>query len=228
MKISFKHKNSIYILTILIVIALFSLFGNLKKYSGSKEMGFKKIIPVEIDDWKLVRTNTAVGIEGLVSINEMFQGTYYHPVHGYLGITVEYSSDSRRRYELHFPDICQEARGDEVIKFPPFHVMLDNGNALPVALLSWEYRLKSQKALCAYWYVINGESSISTLSLKIKQIFAGLLNKPKDSILVRIDRFYEKALTEDRLENKIVLLKKFIKDLYSGIEGKSRRILYGS
>lgn len=228
MNISQKHKNSIYILTILIVVALFSLFGNLEKYSGSKEMGFKKIMPVEVDGWNLVRTSTEVGIGGFVSINEMFQGLYFHPVHGYLGVTVEYSSDSRRRYELHFPDICQEARGDKVIKFPPFHVMLDNGNALPVALLSWEYRLKSQKALCAYWYVINDEPSISTLRLKIKQIFAGLLNKPEDSILVRIDRFYEKALTEDRVENKIALLKKFIKDLYSAIKGRSRRILYGT
>jgi len=228
MNSSQKHKNSIYILIILIVVALFSLFGNLEKYSGSKEMGLKKIMPVEVDGWKLVRTSTEVGIEGLVSINEMFQGLYLHPVHGYLGVTVEYSSDSRRRYELHFPDICQEARGDKVIEFPPFHVMLDNGKSLPVALLSWEYRLESQKALCAYWYVVNGDPSISTLNLKIKQIFAGLLAKPKDSILIRIDRFYEKALTEDRLENKIVLLKKFIKDLYLGIKGSSRRILYGT
>ena len=228
MKISQKHKNSIYILTILIVVSLFSLFGNLQKYSGSKEMDLKKIMPVEVNGWKLVRTNTEVGIEGYVSINEMFQGLYYHPVHGYLGVTVEYSSDSRRRYELHFPDICQEARGDKVIKFPPFHVMLDNGKSLPVALLSWEYPLKSQKALCAYWYVVNGDPSISTLNLKIKQIVAGLLTKPRDSILVRIDRSYKEALTEGRVENKISLLKKFIKDLYSGIKGRSRRILYGS
>jgi hypothetical protein len=228
MKISLEHKNRIYIPAILIVVALFSLFGNLEKYSPSKEMGFKKIMPVETDGWKLVRTSTKTGVEGFVSINEMFQGVYYHPVYGYMGITLEYSSDSRRRHELHFPDICQEARGDKVVKFPSFHVALNNGNTLPVALLSWEYRLKSQKALCAYWYVVNGEPSISTLSLKIKQIFAGLFNKPKDSVLVRIDRFYEKALTEDRLEKKIVLLKKFIKDLYSGMKGNTRSILYGS
>ena len=66
------------------------------------------------------------------------------------------------------------------------------------------------------------------LNLKIRQIFAGLLNKPEDSILVRIDRSYEKTLTEDTVKNKIALLKKFIEDLYSGFEGTSRRILYGS
>jgi hypothetical protein len=228
MKISLKHKNNIYILLILVAVALFSLFGNLKKHSGSKEMGLKEMMPVDIDGWKLVRTDTTTGIEGLVSINEMFRGLYYHPVDGYMGITVEYSSDSRRRYELHFPDICQEARGDKVIKFSPFHVIFDSGKTLPVALLSWEHRLKPQKALCAYWYVINGDSSLSTLSIKIKQIFAGILNKPEDSILVRIDRLYEKKLTEDRMKKTITLLKQFIKALYSGLTDNSRRILYGS
>jgi len=227
MNISLKDKNNIYILSLLTVVCFFSFFGNLKKYSESKQMGFHQFIPAALKGWRLVRSDTPEEIDGLKFINEMFQGLYYHPVDGYLFLTIEYSSDSRRRYELHFPDICQEVRGDRVIKFPPFHVAVRTGESFPVALLAWESELKPQKALCAYWYVVGGKSSISTLRLKIKQIFAGLFNRPEDSVLVRIDAFYDKALNKTQKEKKVVILKTFIADLYSKLSSHSRRILYG-
>jgi len=158
----------------------------------------------------------------------MFQGFYYQPIRGYLGLTVEYSSDSRRKYELHFPDICHAARGDRVIEFPSFEVKLGRGRLLSVALLSWEYLLKSQKALCAYWYVVGNRSSISTTKLKIKQIFAGLLTKPEDTVLVRIDVFFKQALTKDKKEETVVILKAFIKGLYSELIDQSKGVLYGN
>lgn len=227
MKIPLKYIHNIFIILLLVVVAWFSIFGNLEKHLESKELGLQKIIPAKIDGWKLVRSDTPKKIEGLVFLNEMSQGFYYHPVHGYLGLTVEYSSDSRRKYELHFPDICQAARGDRVIKFPSFEVTLGKGRLLPVALLSWEYQLKSQKALCAYWYVVGNKPSISTTKLKIKQVFAGLLNRPEDTVLVRIDFFYKQALTKAQKEKTVVILKEFIRDLYSELTDQSRGVLYG-
>ena len=228
MSIFQKFKNEIFIVFLLAIIVWFSFFGNLEKHFQSNVLALQQIIPTQIDEWKLVRNAAPKEIAGLIFINEMFQGLYYHPVHGYLGLTVEYSSDSRRKYELHFPDICHAARGDRVIKFPSFEVRLDSGRLLPVALLSWEYKLKSERALCAYWYVVGAEPSISTLRLKIKQIFAGILNRPEDTVLVRIDRFYKQTLSNAEKEKALVLLKGFIEALYFKMLPHSRGILYGT
>ena len=223
-----KFKSDIYIVFLLAVVSWFSFFGNIEKHSQNKSLGLRQIIPNQIVGWKLVRVGNPKEIAGLTFINEMFQGIYYHPTHGYLGLTVEYSSDSRRKYELHFPDICHRARGDRVIKFPPFEVSLDSGRLLPVALLSWEYTLKSQNAFCAYWYVVGDEPSISTLKLKIKQLIAGLLNRPEDTVLVRIDSYYKQSLSSAKKEKTLIFLKEFIEALYSKILPQSRRFLYGS
>lgn len=227
MKIPLKYLHNILIMLLLVVVVWFSIFGNLEKHLTSKKLELHKIIPVQIDGWKLVRSAIPKKIAGLVFINEMFQGFYYHPDHGHLGLTVEYSSDSRRKYELHFPDICQATRGDRVIKFPSFEVTIGKGRLLPVAFLSWEYQLKSQKAFCAFWYVVGNESSISVTKLKIKQVFAGLLNRPEDTVLVRFDYFYEQALTRAQKEKTVVILKEFIRGLHSELTDQSRGVLYG-
>ena len=223
-----NFKDDLYIILFLLVLTWFSFFGTIDKHSQSNILGLNKIIPNKIDGWELVRIGNPEEINGIIFINEMFQGLYHHPTHGYLSLTVEYSSDSRRKYELHFPDICHRSRGDRVIEFPSFEVSLRSGRLLPVALLSWEYELKSERALCAYWYVVGNEPSISTLRLKIKQIFAGLLNRPEDTILVRIDSFYKHALTNSEKEKLLVVLKGFIDALNIEILPQSRRVLYGN
>jgi hypothetical protein len=228
MKKPTKHVHSILIVLLLLVVVWFSLFGRVEKHLESKTLGLRNIVPTQIDGWELVRSDTPTEIEGLVFPNEMFQGVYYHPTLGYLILTVEYSSDSRRKYELHFPDICQAARGDRVIKLPSFEVTLDQKRVLPVALLSWEYQLRSEKALCAYWYIVGNKPCIDITKLKIKQFFADLLSKPEDTVLVRIDRSYKQTLTRAEKEKNVLILKAFVKGLYSELSDQSREVLYGN
>jgi EpsI family protein len=227
MPVSERTMHNLALLALLAIAALVPFLFTLEKHQAASTLGLEMMAPLQVGDWQQVHSRVPDLMGGNQAINEMFQSLYFNQISGYLLLTLEYSSDSRRKYELHFPAICQAARGDTVIEYPVENLVLGNGSTQPMAFLSWQHATKPQGAQCAYWYVVGGTATVSTLQLKVKQALAGLLHKPEDSVLVRIDAIYEEGMTETGKADKRHELKKFAQGLYNELKDQPRRILYG-
>jgi len=221
-------RHNLVILAVLVIAALPAYLNLAKKQGETIRLGLSEMVPDQVDTWQKVRNDDPTDLDGVSFLNEMSQSLFYDQDKGYLQVTLEYSSDSRRKYELHFPAICQAARGDEVIKYPEQILLLPPATELPVAFLSWLQKSKNRGAVTLYWYVVGDKTFSSTWSLKLKQAFAGLFNRPEQSVMVRIDAFYQEGLTEAGKAEKRRELKLFATALYNELEQRPRRLLYGS
>ena len=105
---------------------------------------------------------------------------YSHPTFGQVALTLEFTSDSRREFELHFPDICHRIRGDQVVIYPPDHLNLMDGRSIDVAIMDWQQANGGHSAVTAYWYVTPDGITIDSMNLKIKQVLAGDIAKACD------------------------------------------------
>ena len=102
--------------------------------------------------WSKVNPTTPIE-KNDVNYNEIYQALYTHPEFGRMAVTIEYTSDSRRQFELHYPNICHEIRGDQVIEFPSRNLVLPDGRSVEAAIMSWQQPHDGNEALTAYWYV---------------------------------------------------------------------------
>lgn len=181
------------VLLVLAVTALGGSFGTgADKFNAQHELGFRHQIPSVLGDWRNTTPSDHVPGAG-VNFNEIFQGLYEHPELGRVALTIEYTSDSRRQFELHYPDVCHEVRGDRVVSYPSSRLQLPEGAAVEAALMSWHRPDNEYQALTAYWYVTRAGVTTDTLRLKWAQALSGLIQRPSEAVMVRLDAFYDPA-----------------------------------
>ena len=181
------------VLLLLTIIALAeSHQATLDKFNQHRELGVRERLPTALERWQDI-TPSEHQQSAESNYNEIFQGLYEHPELGRVALTIEYTSDSRRQFELHYPDICHEVRGDRVVPYPPSVLLLAGGGSVEAALMSWHRPGGGREALTAYWYVTRKGVTTDTVALKWAQVLSGLLRRPSEAVMVRLDSFYDSA-----------------------------------
>lgn len=211
-----------FVLLMLATIALVeSHQATLDKFNQHRELGVRERLPTAFERWQDITPSE--NQQGAVSnYNEIFQGLYEHPELGRVALTVEYTSDSRRQFELHYPDICHEIRGDRVVPYPPSVLFLADGGSVEVALMSWHQPGDGHEALTAYWYVTRTGVTTDTIALKWAQALSGLLRRPSEAVMVRLDSFYDSAEESGQWESQL----RAIRDLTIRLSGAVDPELY--
>jgi EpsI family protein len=203
---------------VLLVLAAIVLAGSppaaLEKLNPHRELGVRDRLPTALGRWQDVTPPEHQPGAGN-NYNEIFQGLYEHPALGRVALTIEYTSDSRRQFELHYPDICHEIRGDRVVPYPPSSLLLAEGGSVEAALMSWHRPGGGRGALTAYWYVTRKGVTIDTIDLKWAQALSGLLRRPSEAVMVRLDSFYDPLEESGHRESRL----RAIRDLTIHLSG---------
>ena len=184
------------------------------------------MIPEDLGQWQRESVKDSVAQPEELDINEIYQALYLHPVHGRVALTLEYTSDSRREFELHYPDVCHAIRGDEVVKYSPAHLGLSDGGQLSAAMMSWQQANNGFRAVTAYWYVTEDGVTTDSMKLKIKQALSGLFNRPEEAIMVRYDAFYQQELTPGERSDRLEAIQALNRSIETSINRQSNTLLY--
>jgi hypothetical protein len=192
----------------------------------SQRLGFAQFMPQTMGEWQRRPEQAPVDMPESLQINELFQAMYLHPEFGRYAITMEYTADSRRRYELHYPDICHTVRGDRVVIYPPWLVGVQDLDPIKASLMEWEHPSGRNRALTAYWYV-NGDGVTSdTARIKLNQALAGLMRKPEASVMFRVDAFFERDLNPARKRELLSGVTDLIQSLRSELEESHSKLIF--
>lgn len=197
------------------------------KDNAQKVIGLANFLPEEVPGWTLTRLETPPEELDFEYLNELYKGVFVDSDQEPVVLLIEYGSDFRRRYQMHFPDVCHQNRGDEVRVLPKTQFVLSDGRAIDSALIEWYYPKKNVRALCAYWLVISNHQTANIFELKLRQFFAGIFQAPKDVYLVRFDTFYQTQETEKERSARLELLKGLVGQFYDALPEDSRLRFFG-
>ena len=213
-------------LSVLVLVAVWGQHSpELEKLRKDKRLGFSNYIPENLGDWSHVAQKPTENV-GSVNYNEIYQALFSHPELGRMAITIEYTSDSRQQFELHYPDICHEARGDRIIPFPSQNFHLQDGNSVNAAMMSWQTVGGGHDALAAYWYVTPEGITSNTVKLKWDQALSGLLRRPTEAVMVRFDSFYQSISQEKQRLTRIEAISDLLFHMNQTLDPEFSRILF--
>lgn len=219
------HAKATILVVLLFLTAGEQMFPALEKFGKDKQLGIKDQIPAILGDWTKVNPTTPIENND-VNYNEIYQALYTHPEFGRMAVTIEYTSDSRRQFELHYPNICHEIRGDEVIEFPSRNLALPDGRSVEAAIMSWQQPLGGNEALTVYWYVTRQGVTIDTVKLKLDQALSGLLRRPSEAVMVRFDSFYRSVLPGLQRESRMKAIDDLVSHLNHALKPDLSRQLF--
>jgi EpsI family protein len=219
------HRKALAMGVLILVAAWGQNSQNLKKIGEDKRIGFANYIPETLGDWRNI-PQEPVESGGSINYNEMYQALFSHPELGRMALTIEYTSDSRQQFELHYPDVCHEARGDQIVPFPSRNFKLQDGNSVQAAMMSWQQVGGGHDALAAYWYVTPEGVTSNTVKLKWDQALAGLLRRPTEAVMVRFDSFYHSVSLEDQRETRIEAIRNLLFHMSQTLEPELSQILF--
>ena len=219
-------QRKVLALSVLVLVAIWGQHSReLEKFGKDKRLGFANYIPETLGDWSNV-TQKPVENGDSINYNEIYQALFSHPKLGRMAMTIEYTSDSRQQFELHYPDICHEARGDRIIPFPSRNFPLQDGNSVNAAMLSWQQLGEGHDALAAYWYVTPDGVTSNTVKLKWDQALSGLLRRPTEAVMVRFDSFYRSISQEEQRLTRIEAISDLLFHMSQSLEPGFSRILF--
>ena len=207
------HAKATVLGVLLLLVAGVQMFPALEKFGKDKQLRITDQIPASMGNWSKVTTSAPIQDNG-VNYNEIYQALFTHPEFGRMAVTIEYTSDSRRQFELHYPKICHEIRGDQVSEFPSRNLVLPDGSIIEAAIMTWQQPQGGNEALTAYWYVTREGVTTNTLKLKWDQALSGLLRRPSEAVMVRFDSFYRPVLPGLQRESRM----KAVDDLVSHLK----------
>jgi len=219
------HAKATVLSALLLVAAGGQIFPDLEKFGKDKKLGIKDQIPASMGNWSKVTTTLPIENND-VNYNEIYQALYTHPEFGRMAITIEYTSDSRRQFELHYPNICHEIRGDKVIEFPPRNLVLANGSSVQAAIMSWQRPQGGNEALTAYWYVTREGVTTNAVKLKWDQALSGLLRRPNEAVMVRFDSFYRAILPRMQRESRMKAVDDLVSHLNQALKPDLSQLLF--
>jgi len=217
--------------------AIFVLMNPVEKYAAGEKIQLAKFIPDSFGGWAGKTFDTSDYSDKWQSINELLVREYFKPQGGLtggpkrLGFILEYSSDLRRNFSLHFPEGCHRAAGNDVEFLKPFEVELAPGKTIKAKCLfifGKEGSFDKVNKIVAYWIVIDEKQYYETFWIKVDQAVSGLLKKSKRGFLVRFD--YQDALkyTPEGIAKAQEAISGFIKDLYKALDTKPRKMIFGA
>jgi EpsI family protein len=219
------HAKATILVVLLFLAAGGQMFPVLQKFGKDKQLGIKDQIPANLGDWTKVNPTTPIENND-VNYNEIYQALYTHPEFGRMAVTIEYTSDSRRQFELHYPNICHEIRGDEVIEFPSRNLALPDGRSVEAAIMSWQQPHGGNEALTVYWYVTRQGVTTDTVKLKWDQALSGLLRRPSEAVMVRFDSFYRSVLPGLQRESRMKAVDDLVSHLNHALKPDLSRQLF--
>ena len=202
------------------------LLGQPHKFDRSKRVNFSEMIPARPGEWKQESIRNSGKTPEELDINELYQSLFSHPDLGQVALTLEYTSDSRREFELHYPDICHSVRGDHVVFYPNWRLQLSDGYFIDAAMMNWQQRNGGHSAVTVYWYVTPDGITTDSMKLKVKQVFSGLLSKPEEAVMVRFDAFYEEEINPQKRADLITAIKSLSHNIETEIDSRANTMLY--
>ena len=220
------YPNGLTIVLLCLLAVAGPLLGHPDKFDRNQRVGFATMIPARMGEWDQLSTKDSEKLPEALDINELYQVLYSHPTYGQVALTLEYTSDSRREFELHYPDICHSIRGDRVVSYPPRHLELSDGQSIDVATMEWQQRNDGFSAVTAYWYVTPDGVTIDSMELKIKQALSGLFSRPEQAVMVRFDAFYEQTLSPKKRTELFAAINALNRQIESGIDSRAGSMLY--
>jgi EpsI family protein len=217
-------------LMILLVLAGSAVVGHSvegpERFGSSQRVGFAQFMPHSMGGWIRQTDRNPADVPELLQVNEIFQAMYRHPGFGRYAITLEYTADSRRRHELHYPDVCHPIRGDRVVAYPPRSVDLDGRQPFQASLMEWEHPTGRSRALTVYWYVTSDGITTNTARLKFDQAVAGLLRRPEATIMFRVDAFFDQDLNLARKQQLLGGVDDLVRELNSALAAPQNMLIF--
>lgn len=224
-----KYQRDMVILLLLASCVIAGpLIGQPQKFDRGDRVEFATMVPTLFGEWQQVSLKGPGKLPDQLDINELYQALYSHPSMGQIALTLEYTSDSRREFELHYPDICHGVRGDKVVPYSPQRLALSDGRTIHAALMNWQQQGDGYNALTAYWYITPDGLTIDSGRLKIQQALAGLFSNPEAAVMVRFDAFYELPLTPQKRADLVAAIAAFNLQFEAGIDSQANNLLYNN
>lgn len=215
---------------ILLLLALCAAAGygfeGPERFAVGAEVGFADIIPESVGSWQRLEMRDPKDVPEALQVNEFFQALYGHPEFGRYSVTLEFTSDSRRRFELHYPDVCHQVRGDRVILHPVRAIDAGGRAPIPAAMMEWQHVNGRYQALAVYWYVTAEGVTADSARLKWDQALAGLLRSPQAALLLRVDAFHDDNLTPASRARLLDGVDDLLRSLYLALDEKPRALLF--
>lgn len=158
-----------------------------------------------------------------VNVDALTSARYRRADGALLQLTIASRGDARRQFEMHYPDLCHELRGDVVDAQSPRLVSLPHGGPWPVQVFSWRPAAPTTGALCLYGMVLGGRAVPHTLSAKWTQLSASLFGTTLAGHLLRVDVFAPRDL-----ESRMSAGTNFLSSLDGALDESMRAALFGT
>ena len=202
------------------VLAAGSLVSARRARPFSDPVRFDHVMVPRVGAWVRL-TETLARTE--VNVDELTTARYSRGDGSLLQFTVAASGDARRHFEMHYPDVCHEIRGDQVNELGPRPVVLAAEREWPAQAFTWRQASRATGALCLYGLVFGGRPMPHSLAAKWTQLSASVLGTTLEGHMLRVDVFAPSG-TDDRLAAAIDFLSSLDATLDAPLRGK----LFGS
>lgn len=222
------------ILSVLMIsVSLYVFFTPQKKYDAAEKINLASSIPSSFNDWESTAYDTSDYNDKWQSINELLARTYYNKNNQEeLDFILEYSSDLRKNFSFHFPEICLRSGGNQVIFLDPLEIAFIDSTILQAKCLyikGLDKALVKEDRIIVYWLMIDNKKFYKTLFIKLDQMLTGLLGKSKKGFLIRVDCSSEAVKHDDQIIQKTrEAISNFIEDLYDALDKNKRKMLFGA
>jgi len=153
---------------------------------ASEPVRFDAVMVARAGEWARVTERTA---RAEVNVDALTIARYRRADGALLQLTLAASGDARRQFEMHYPDVCHELRGDAVNALGTTVVPLAAGGAWPARAFSWSQPSYPAGALCLYGVVFGGRAVPHSLAAKWTQLSASVLGKTLAGHVLRVDVF---------------------------------------
>jgi hypothetical protein len=85
----------------------------------------------------------------------------------------------------------------------------------------------SADKMLAYWLVIDNKQRYTTLSIKLDQMIAGLISRPRKGFLFRVDTPEGLKYDSESIDRGRALISKFIADMYQSLDKSKKEMFFG-
>lgn len=215
-----------------------SLLGARQKHGLNEKVRLADLVPPQFMNWSGITHPTDGYRDKWQSINELLVREYFsrpqlifrRPRSERVGFILEYTSDLRKNFAFHFPEDCHRSSGNQIEFLEPVEIRFEDGRTLRARTVFIRGMSKSYEPvdkLVVYWLVLDGRQRHETVSIKLDQMFAGLLSGSKKGTLVRADYFENVTYTPESIGRARKTIEAFLRDLYRSLGPAQRDVIFG-
>ena len=212
--------SHIVAMALLVALAVGSVVQAQRVRPASAPVRFDALMLARAGAWTRVADGTT---RPEVNVDALTTARYGRADGSLLQLTVAASGDARRQFEMHYPDVCHELRGDVVEAHAARPVSLAHSGWWPAQAFSWRPAAPATGALCLYGLVLGGRAVPHTLAAKWTQLSASLLGTTLAGHLLRVDVFFPLDL-----EARMSAGTDFLSALDTALDAPQRASLFGN